>query len=318
MSYPQTLTILDPTGLIGREIAESIAERFPEFRRQLFHTGDDEEHLIAEVAGEASIVSRLEDPEELASSSAVIVTETPRQAVVEPLLRWLRLHPEVVLIDASQPGIAPPESVTVLDDAPRRGRELRWYHLVDPSLAAATRFLAALGALESARLVALRPASAWGTGGLEELAAQGVARLSGATVPPPERLPAVLAFDLAAATGDTLHALEQQLVELLPSVPCHLEVVHAGVFHGHAVAVTAVLAEPASEDAVRRAIRAAPGMRIARKNETTAATAVVGEDDIVCANVRVAGALVSAWVVADGLRAVGPSVVDVFGAAIAS
>ncbi len=318
MSYPQTLTILDPTGLIGREIAESIADRFPEFHRVLFHTGDDEEHLVAEVAGEASIVSRLDDPDELTSSRAVIVTETPRAAVVEPLLRWLRAHPEVVLIDASQPGIAPADAVTVLDDVPLRGQALRWYHLVDPSLAAATRFLSVLGSVESARLVALRPASAWGAAGLEELAAQGVARLSGATVPPPDRLPSVLAFDLEAATGDALHALERQLAELLPAVPCHLEVVHAGVFHGHAVAVSALVSEPTTQERVKRAIRASRGMRVARKSDSTAATAVVGEDDIVCANVRADGTLVSAWVVADGLRAVGPSVVDVFGAAIAS
>ena len=136
MLRPQrTLTILDPTSLLGREVTEGIARAFPDVPRRLFHTGADPEHLIAEVSGEATLVAPLLDPDELDGSVAVILTSSPHDRRSRGrLLTWLRANPSVALLDCTQPGVAGDEAVCVLDSIPAVRRDLPWYHLVDPSL----------------------------------------------------------------------------------------------------------------------------------------------------------------------------------------
>ncbi len=102
----KTLTVLDPTSLLGREVSEGIARTLPGVRRRFLHTGEEPEHLIAEVAGEAALVPPLAEPDELDGSDAVLVTAPPSAAARERLLGWLRGHPEVALLDCTQPGIA--------------------------------------------------------------------------------------------------------------------------------------------------------------------------------------------------------------------
>jgi hypothetical protein len=303
-THLRTLTILDPTSLLGREVTERIATAWPGVRRMLFHTGGETEHIIAEVAGEAILVPPLVELDELQGSSAVVITSTPPPATGQRLIEWMRAHAEVALLDCTQPGITGGEGVSVMDRVPASGRALPWYHLIDPSLAAAARWLRALLPLDPQVFLAtlLCPASGFGVEALDELASQGSARLSGQPARRPVHLPAILAFDLAPVRDERLSAIENQLVELFPAVQCGLHVVDAGVFHGTLATLQLGCAGGVSLEAARALLRATPDLRLVRRNESPTVSGSAGEGRMICGDLRVRGSWVSAWLLADGLR----------------
>lgn len=306
----QTLSILDPTSLLGREVVSGLAVELPDVHCRLFHTSGADEHLITEIGGEAGVVAPLQSLEELAGSAAVIVSRTLDQELAAALLDWLVRHPEVALVDASQPGIAGERALTVLDGAPRRRGQPRWYHLLDPSLAAPVRLLQALASLgpTGAQLTVFRSASGFGGAAVEELAVQAAARLSGRAPAAPSFLPAVLAFDLAPA-AETAHALlQRQFAGVVPGVELELQAVETGIFFGHAASFFVSLAEAATEHRVRNALREG-GLRLARRNQSVRPSDLVDHDAPTCAQLRVTGRRVSGWLVADGLRLAGGAAV---------
>jgi hypothetical protein len=317
----RTLSILDPTSLLGREVTDAIVRAFPEVRRRLFHTGADPEHLVAEVAGEAALVGPLLDPDELDGSVAVILTAKPAPQASTRLLAWLRANPSVALLDCTQPGVAGAEASCVLDAVPPERRGLPWYHLVDPSLAAPARWLKALLPLapEASFATVLCPASGFGAEAIDELASQGTARLSGRPPRRPSHLPAVLAFDLAPAAGERLAVLEAQLGELFPAVELGLHVIDTGVFHGTLATVLVRCTGEVSLERVQALLRATPGLRLARRNETVTATDAVERGRVICGDLRVRSRWVTAWLLADALRIGGAgAVVELLGSLTAS
>jgi hypothetical protein len=307
----RTLSILDPTSLLGREVTDAIVRAFPDVRRRLFHTGADPEHLVAEVAGEAALVGPLLEPDELDGSVAVILTARPPAQASTRLLAWLRANPSVALLDCTQPGVAGAEAACVLDALPRERRRLPWYHLVDPSLAAPARWLKALLPLapEASFATVLCPASGFGAEAIDELASQGTARLSGRPTRRPAHLPAVLAFDLVPAAGERLAVLEAQLGELFPAIERGLHVIDAGVFHGTLATVLVRCAEEVSLERVRALVRATPALRLVRRNETVTATDTVERSHVLCGDLRTHGRWVTAWLLADALRVGGAGAV---------
>ena len=299
-----TLTILDPTSLLGREVVEGVAGSLPEIRRRLLHTGGAAEHLIADVAGEATLVPPLVELDEMDDSSAVVVTAAPPPEVAGRLVEWLRARPSVALLDCTQPGIAGAEATSVLDAVPLRVHRLPWYHLVDPSLAAPARWLRALLPLEPSAFVAtlLCPVSAFGAEAFDELASQGSARLSGQPTGRLHHLPAVLAFDVAPARDDRVSAMEGQLGELFPDVQRGLHVVDVGVFHGTFATLQVRCSADVPLDEARALLRATPQLRLARRGETPTSSSVVGGERMICGGLRAQGPRVAAWLFADGLR----------------
>jgi hypothetical protein len=316
----RTLSILDPNSLLGREVTDGIARAFPEVRRRLFHTGAEPEPLITEVLGEATLVAPLLDPDELDGSVAVILTTRPTAQVSTRLLAWLRANPAVALLDCTQPGVAGAEASCVLDSIPAVRRGLPWYHLIDPSLAAAARWLKALLPLapEVFHATLLCPASGFGAEAIDELASQGTARLSGRSTRRPVYLPAVLAFDLALAQAERSAALEAQFGELFPTVAPGLHVIDAGVFHGTVATVLLRCTRGVPLERARALLRATPGLRLARRNEAAIATEAVEQDDVICGDLRVHGPCVTAWLLADGLRVGGGAVVELLSSLTAS
>jgi hypothetical protein len=290
--------------LLGREVTDGIAAALPEVRRMLFHTGGETEHMIAEVTGEAILVPPLLELDEMEGSSAVVVTSTPPPATSQRLIEWMRARPGVALLDCTQPSIASGQAVSVMDRIPASGRGLPWYHLIDPSLAAAARWLRALLPLEPQVFLAtlLCPVSGFGVEALDELASQGTARLSGQPTPRPVHLPAILAFDLAPARDERPSAIESQLVELFPAVQCGLHVVDSGVFHGTLATLQLRCAGEVSLEAARALLRATPELRLVRRNESPTVSGIAGEGRMICGDLRVRGSWVSAWLLADGLR----------------
>lgn len=299
---PRVLTVLDPTSLVGRELAEHLAEHAPELRQAFFHTGSAEEHLIAEVAGQAALVAPLGDLDELSGSSVVVATRQPPPSMVASLVAWLRANPAVALVDLTQRGLLPDESVVVFDRPPATGD--RWLRPLDPSLVGAAFFLRAVASLgpEELHATTVRPVSAYGQEGVEDLAAQGIARLSGQQPPRPTALPSVLAFDLAPAADTSRHELERQLRGAFPGVTVRLRPVEAGVFHGHLTTLGARFRQVPRAEAVRALLREDPVMRLSRRNEVPHPSDAVGSFQVTCADLTVDPPWVFATLIADGLR----------------
>jgi hypothetical protein len=284
---------------------------FPAARRRLFHTTAAAEHLIVEVGGEAAMVAPLVSGGDLEGTDVVVVTATPAPAAATALLTWLRANPAAVLVDLTQPGLAPAESQPLLAAPPPGGHAGRWFHLAAPALWAPGRVLMALAPIApaDAALTLLLPAADFGDAGIEELARQAAARLSGRAPDRPATLPGVLAFDAAPAAPARLDALRAQLAALFPGLPCRLAAAHVGVFHGHAAALAVRAATAAGAARAAALLRGAPGIRLARRNEHPQLTVAVDTDEIVCADIESEAGWVTAWVFADAARAGGAQVV---------
>ncbi len=304
------ISILNPTTLLGREIAEHVAAAFPGVQRRYFHTGDSEEHLILELAEAPALVPPLTSCDELDGSAAVVVPGGLPEAAALDLLSWLNRHPETALVDASQPGLAGDVAVTVLDSAPL-GATPRWYHVADPGLFGPARLVRALEPLRPAALhvVLLRPVSDRGEEAVQELVAQAAARLSGSSPGSPHHLPAVLAFDLAPSGEAAGAALSGQLAALLPGLPATLQAVETGVFHGHVAVTMVTVTETATPTALRALVRKVPGLHLARAGQGLRPSDIAGRDDVLCGELRIEGTEVTAWLAADGLRIAGAQAV---------
>lgn len=297
------ISILDPNSRIGRDLAAALAERSPELRQRYYHTDEHEEHLITEIAGEAAIVSRLGDLDELAGSKAVVVTTTLPDHLALALLAWLRANPAVALVDLSQPGLTGEVATTVLDSIPAAARP-RWFHLVDPALIGPARVIRALAPLQprEVTITATRPASAFGDEALHELAAQAAARLSGVAPGKASLLPGVLAFDLPPATEATVFAAQRQVSVLFPGVATVVHLLDAGIFHGHTATLTLRCESAADIAQVRHLLRAAPGVTVARAGSRLGLGDLDEVAGVLCGELRTTGAAIALWVAADGLR----------------
>lgn len=302
-----TLVILDPTSLIGREVAAEVAARFPEWRRQFFHTGTDDEHLIAEVANDAALVAPLRDLDDLEHAAVVVATASLSAELGARLAPWLAAHPRIAFIAAGHSAL-PFATAVACDRLPRLPAGQRWLRLVDPMLAAPARVLAALAPLtpEFVALTVIRPAAAFGEEALDELAAESAARLSGSAVRPPAALPVITALDIVAGNDAVL---AEQITILAAPAAAEVTVLEAGIFHGHVATLVVELARPASAAAVRRALRSASGVRLSRPAEVVSATRVIGSVDVICTSVRVSGRHVVLVIAADGIRLGGANAV---------
>lgn len=299
MHQSKIVTLLEPVTELGRALADGLAEAYPDIRRRFLHTRDASEHLLVEIAGEAALVAPLQDAEELEGSDVVVVLDAPAPARADTVLAFLRDHPEVALLDCSQPGIAPDET-SCAPVAP--GASRRWRCLVDPGLLGPLHLLRALRPLapDTALVTTLTSVGSRGDDAVGELAAQGAARLSGAAPARARHLPSVLAFDLMPARAERTGRLQRQLASLLPELAVHLHVVDAGVFFGYAATVSVHCRTALHDRAVRAALRDAPGLRLARRGESVAPSDLVDHRDAACADVRVEGEWLSAWLAWDG------------------
>jgi hypothetical protein len=298
------LTLLEPVPPLGKDLATNLLASLPELRPRLFHTQSQEEHFLLEMAGELTVVAPLQDLDELAGTTVLVICSPPDPGRAAALITWLEAHPEVALLDCSQPGIAPAEAVCVVGTALPRQARRRWYRLPDAGLSGPLLVLGALASLDpqAVHLTVLLPVSGLGEEAIGELATQGAARLSGVTPARPRSLPRVLAFDLAPSVRARALMLEAQLAALMPGLTSRVHAVDTGVFFGHAAVLLVRCRARLEEKAVRGLLRGSPGIRLPRRGEGLAASDVVNQDHVVCGDIRVQGEWLSAWLAWDGSR----------------
>lgn len=320
MARPAALTVIDPTSLGGREVVDRLVSQLPELRLRFLHTASVEEHLIVESGGQAAIVPPLTDPEELDGSLAVVVTSPLLAPHAPAVVAWLRANPAVSLLECGPTSVAPDESVTVLGSLPSPRPQLRWYHLLDPSLIGPARAIAALAPLEPTRATVMTciPASQHGEQAVEELAKQATARLSGYEPRRRGHLPGVMAFDLAPAQPGIAKSLDRQLENVLGAPPTRVLSLDVGVFHGNIAALSVSFSAPAKLESARAALGRVPDLRMIRRNQRVGLSEVVGSDQIVCTDLSVSGCELSTWLMWDGWRAVGTMAADLLAMLTAS
>lgn len=305
------LTVLDPVSRRGRELCEALARSLPELRQRYVHTTGNSEHLIAEVAGEAQLVEPLQDPEELAGGTAIILTAPPSPAIGQRLRTWLATEPATTVIDWSVPPILD-AGMTAIFPGPQGGLPgRRLFQAISPALTGPVRVLAALAPLgvSAAHLTLLTPAADAGTDAQEELAAQAVARLSGHTPARPRHLPGVLAFDTGPLPAPRRDHLSAQLARLgLPCAP-HLSAFGMSTFHGHAATMVFTLEGSPRTLAVEAALRRDPTLHLARPGRLGTLSQAIAGDQVQLGELQHLQGLWSLVLLYDGAQLAGPQLV---------
>jgi len=293
------ILIVDPLTLLGREAlhllpGDPVLAADPGY----LHTAADDEHQIAELAGEPALVPPLESSDQLSEFDAMLIASdiaTPRLAHV---LEFAAGHPSTpVVVMGHLPGdwdLMPPAAGPVAD---RTSSHLRVAH---PALVALWTLVGSLRYLDPvwATVAALDPVSAGGAEDIERLARQAAKRLQGAEV---EELLAgqVLAFNLVAADDEDLN---RDAAVLLPDLEISASRIATGCFHGNAAHVGIGFASAVEEHEVMEALR--DDERLAVPDLPLSLDSITESDLIGLSVPRLSrgGRQLSVTVTADGLR----------------
>lgn len=230
------ILIVDPLTLLGRETLHLLAvDPFLSADVGYVHTGEDDEHQIAELAGEPALVPPLDAPDQLADAGAVLVASGVATPRLGNLLEFADTNPSTPVVVMGRVPVEwdrmPPAAGAVPEGTPRH---VRVAHPALVMLWTLTNCLRYLGPAW-ATLAALDPVSAGGAEDVERLARQGAQRLQGADVAASDLIgDQVLAFNLVAADDEELN---RDASELLPDLEVAATRAATGCFHGNAAQI---------------------------------------------------------------------------------
>jgi len=256
----RTIVLSDPLTLVGRELLE-LLPRFPELvgAMRFVHTADDEEHQIAELAGQTSLVPPLADSVDLEDAAAVILAADAVRSRTAHVVAFLADHPETPAVDAGRLADLG-DLFAVASSVSASVRDVHHLRVAHPALVAADAVVSALAALLplSVSVVAVDPVSDLGGDAIETLAAQSLERLQGLDV---ESLLGgrVRAFNMVVDPED--RRLDNDLADLLPGLDTTAVRILGGCFHGHLAHVGVELTEPVSYGEVETMIEESPVLR---------------------------------------------------------
>jgi hypothetical protein len=255
---PNTLLILDPLTLAGREFLNSgdLLDRLGlefDFR----HTAVDDEHQIAEMSRGPALVPPLDSVDDLEGHAAILVASDTEGSRHDHLIEFLDRNPGAVVVDLGRLG-GLMERTT-----PTTGREVpdaRHLRVAHPALVVTSRLAEVLvhfGDL-TGTLAVVDPVSIHGREAVELLARQSIRRLQGG--PADELIYGhVRAFNVVAIDG---FDLQEEAAQVVPSVP--LAVTHSlsGIFHGHLAHLGLTFADPVDPGDLRDALSQIEGIEI--------------------------------------------------------
>lgn len=253
---PNTLLILDPLTLAGREFLNSgdVLDRLGlelDFR----HTGVDDEHQIAEMRRGPALVPPLDSIDDLEGHDAILVASDSQGSRHDHLIDFLDRNPDALVIDMGRlAGLMDRTTPSAGRDAPD-SRHIRVAH---PALVATSRLVSALVDFGDLRgtLAVVDPVSAHGREAVELLARQSARRLQGESAD--ELIYGhVRAFDVIALDG---FEIQEEAAVVMPGVP--LAVTHSlsGVFHGHLAHLGLTFADPVDPAEVHDALSRTEGI----------------------------------------------------------
>jgi aspartate-semialdehyde dehydrogenase len=249
------VAIVHPTGLLAKEIRETLEQRGagrPEIR--LLSSRAEEIGSLTEIAGAAAIVQRFEaeglERVETAFFCGPIAANRPLLATVPAATTAVVLSTDAT-IDDGAPAVA---GVSI--PKPARGRPLLSPH---PAVVLLAHLLAPLRAYSPEQVIAtlVQPASLADDPGLEELFEQTRRIVAMSGRPPKTVFGAQLAFNLLPAVT-VAEVVARQLAAVLAGPAVSLQLLQGGVFHGLAVSLYFRLAAMPTLPAVRKALAQSP------------------------------------------------------------
>jgi aspartate-semialdehyde dehydrogenase len=278
------IAIVHPSGLLGKELAETLENRAKQWREiRLLSTLEDEVGGLTDVAGGAALVTRYE-PESLGKASTVyfcgpIEADRPLFGDVPADAIAVVLSPDATLEDGE------PVVAGVNPEAARPGRILLSPH---PAVVLLAHLLHPLRDLGPEGIVAtvILPASVYGTPGLEELFEQTRQIVMMTAVRPKPVFGAQLAFNMMPANADSgaLSAMLRRVLGDLP--PVALQVIQGGVFHSLSVSVHLRLAGNPGVQAVRKALAAHPHIELADRPRHLGPIDAAAHDKVISGSIR--------------------------------
>ena len=248
------VAILQPTGLLGKELRETIEARHPDWDLRLLSSREDEIGTLTEIAGAASLVGRYE-PERLQEVNAAFFCGAI--ADNRPLLAELPATTTAVVLsfDATVEDGLPVVAGVNGDDA--------WGHrtLLSPHPAAVllAHLLHALRGLAPAEAVAtlIQPASMRDDAGLEELF-ESTRQIIGMTRRSPTPVfGSQLSFNLLPAPLPA-DPIAKQLQRLVGGPLAALQILQGAIFHSLSASLYVRCADHPSPQAARKALAEHP------------------------------------------------------------
>jgi len=276
------IALIDPLSFVGKEIARLLPEwpGLSPVSVSCYHTAGDDEHQIADLAGEPALAPPLDDPAELAAYDAVLVASGHESTHrLERLAEEIPSLPvDLPVVDAARTPALRALSQVAMTLEPGFGTPYH-YRVPAPAIVAAIHVVEAIAELDPRGLAihAEEPASAFGKNGIEELALQAAARLQGEPVKP-RTLPGILAFNSRSLEDEGLAAEAEALL-----APLEVSVSRSasGRFHGHLAHLAIVLRSPATAEIFEGCCRASDSLQLTSdgldlSQVTDAASVLVG------------------------------------------
>ncbi len=229
MTIPKLL-VVDPLTLVGRELL-LLLERQPGSVQEIAyrHTADDDEHQIAELAGQPGLVPPLSEADDLSDCSAVVIASESDSPRIDHLVRFLDNDVATPVVVVGRAGRLSDLTIPAAASAPSwNDLHVRVAH---PALVALSTVTSALRHLEphGGSLGAVDPVSPIGRGAIELLARQASHRLQGGPVG--ELIDGnVLAFTLVTMSDADI---SDDAALLFPHLDLSVTRSLAGYFHGH-------------------------------------------------------------------------------------
>jgi aspartate-semialdehyde dehydrogenase len=257
------IAIVHPSGLLGKELQETIARRSRQWREiRLLSTREEEVGGLTEVAGAAALVARYE-PDSLRGASTVYFCGPV--AANRPLFRDVPSAAVAVVLSTDATGDdGEPVVAGVNGETARPGRILLSPH---PAVVLLAHLLDPLRDLEPRDVAAtvILPASMADNAGLEELFAHTRQIVAMTERRPTPVFGAQLAFNLLPATtdGEALTALLRKVLGGGPRVSLHL--LQGAVFHGVAASLHAGFAASPTVKGLRAALAKNPLLEMVGK-----------------------------------------------------
>jgi aspartate-semialdehyde dehydrogenase len=255
------IAILHPTGLLGKELRETLEARHPEWADlRLLSSREEEIGTLTEIAGAAALVGRFE-PESLAGVSVAFFCGA--MADNRPLLAGLPPETTAVVLsfDATVED-GRPVVAGVNTAAARDGRVLLSPH---PGAVLLAHLLHPLRGLAPEEAVAtlIQPASVRDDAGLEELFEQ-TRQIVGMTQRTPTPVfGAQLAFNVLPAPLPPGPLAAQLAAVLAGPPPAALQILQGAVFHSIAASLYVRFSGEPSLQSVRKALADHPALELA-------------------------------------------------------
>ena len=298
--------IVNPTTLVGRELASILEERgFPAARMVPIDASGENEGTLTEIGGAATVLLPA-SPDVFDDLDLVFFCGPAEKSAA-----WIaRRHDDgFIAIDLSETAVAPEESLPVVAGVNSNAIDEETT-LILSAAPFALPLILILHALrkhlevESAVATVTRPASHFDQKGIDEMYQQTVSVLNLGPLPREvfDRQTAFTAYPPADAEREEALALAQLRAILGTEVPVSLLLTQASLFHGNAMALFVTFREMPDEERLREVLGRHPAIYVADQADALTTVDAAGKDEVIVGRIARGERGFWIWTATDNLR----------------